>query len=898
MNSPLLDGIQPHLGMSALHSPSSSSATTSPLPLPQQYHTPRSCVLDKEFIKNVDLPGLSADDIEAVLSENQDWSGEQIDQFLHSAVDLSEIESKLFSLAGYESDSGYSTYDVSPITSSAPANLSYSTSQVTSMPSCPPPPLTLINHHSTSPLFGNPGFGGLPPPPMHPHPSPSPLIHEAAAAGSPCGSDGGFFSSHSSFGSLASTPSQESMPFFPPPPPLPHAPPLPPPPQAQPSLYNSQQPYSHAQDFSTPAFSITTCFPDIASSSALPSFSLQIPDIILHDMNPHHHNHHHQQQHHALLSSCPVPPLTSDTKYIPPGCVGQVVGKLPEEGGEEEVMENPCLMPPHEATQEEVSSGVKAENCLPRAAGSCAFEKIDPPNVSCPLPPSCSVPHPPPPAAAPISMPSPPALTSQAPPNSSDPASQNPTPLRALPDLINAERCGPNIPCNGNGNNPQQYPIITQFRYSKDMNVTVSTLPMRKGKPGGVAKVGKPGVKAAQKKKTQWPRSMNRANLIAFREHILNKLKKAQETGTGGGSGSNGISSSQVLPIQVLASKGTADKAKAGEVISSGSATPIKAPSPNNAFEVEVKYERNHLTPPKRCHSEPADVQGAASSSSSAGGVGHTSLHYSQSDSNLSAVKLSPHYAAEEMRLLALGGGSHGSEEEECSAGDLLSEFNFNPDTFLAPHLDKERLASQLELKFSMEGAEEEGEILDLFEEGVVSKHPHCPSTSSLSEVDMEMDCIHNLLDSTKPAFSSNSPSPLGSPHCTASSCGGRDSSGSGHHTPLTAVGTSSASLSRSDSVCSVAIGEEGVGMVVQQSSAGSSPPPTVTSQADEDSFKFPEILSIQGSMVLDGVSVMSGEGEASSSYQPQHAFLQSHHDPLLADSHPTHPTSVELFEF
>ena len=121
INSPLLDGIQPHLGMSgqqtSLCSPSSSSlislSSGAPLCLVSK-PTPINSVVDKEFIKHVDLPGLSADDIEAVLSENEDWSGEQIDQFLRSAVDLSEIESKLFSLAKY---SGYSAYDVSPITS-------------------------------------------------------------------------------------------------------------------------------------------------------------------------------------------------------------------------------------------------------------------------------------------------------------------------------------------------------------------------------------------------------------------------------------------------------------------------------------------------------------------------------------------------------------------------------------------------------------------------------------------------------------------------------------------------------------------------------------------------------------------------------------------------------------
>ena len=40
--------------------------------------------VNEEIIKDVDLPGLTVEDIEAVLSENADWSGEQIEQFLRS----------------------------------------------------------------------------------------------------------------------------------------------------------------------------------------------------------------------------------------------------------------------------------------------------------------------------------------------------------------------------------------------------------------------------------------------------------------------------------------------------------------------------------------------------------------------------------------------------------------------------------------------------------------------------------------------------------------------------------------------------------------------------------------------------------------------------------------------
>ena len=94
----------------------------SPPSLPQHTHPLRHESISEfeDVIREVNLPGLSPDEIEALLSENSDLSGEQFKNFFHSAVELSEIEAKLFSSSEYESDSGYSTYDVSPITSSAP----------------------------------------------------------------------------------------------------------------------------------------------------------------------------------------------------------------------------------------------------------------------------------------------------------------------------------------------------------------------------------------------------------------------------------------------------------------------------------------------------------------------------------------------------------------------------------------------------------------------------------------------------------------------------------------------------------------------------------------------------------------------------------------------------------
>ena len=114
--------------------------------------------VNEEIIKDVDLPGLTVEDIEAVLSENADWSGEQIEQFLRSAVDLSEIEAKLFSATGYESDSGYSTYDVSPVTSTAPLHLPpggtfQSRSLSPALTPVDPTPFFRCNYSPTNPSF-------------------------------------------------------------------------------------------------------------------------------------------------------------------------------------------------------------------------------------------------------------------------------------------------------------------------------------------------------------------------------------------------------------------------------------------------------------------------------------------------------------------------------------------------------------------------------------------------------------------------------------------------------------------------------------------------------------------------------------------------------------------------
>jgi hypothetical protein len=730
--SPLLDGIQPHLGMSTLHSPTSPSYMAPPPN--HSYNSPRSCVLDKDFIQNVDLPGLSAEDIEAVLSENEDWSGEQIDQFLRSAVDLSEIESKLFSLAGYESDSGYSTYDVSPITSAAPSNLNYSMNQVP--PSCPPP-LTLSNH-ATSPLLGNPAFPGMP---LPNHPAPSPLMHEAAI--SPCGSDPGFFSPHSNFGSLANTPNQDAIVFFPPPGPI------------------YSQPYTQPQDFHNNNM-FSSCFHD--SASVIPNFSLQIPDIILHDVN--------------------APPPSHLPPLMPAG----------------DIKFSSCSHKQERPSRKESSLEESDIDVLVKEEGSsttaCVFEQGSPVHSESGV------------------LPSPPALLS-APP--------------ALTSDCKMEMPAVSTHCvhDPEGSGAHATTAAARYRYSALL-----------GSNSKKDKTSKATAKVVQKKKkksTQWPRSMNRANLMAFREHILNKLKKAQE----------------VTPLdlpttsaqrQILSNQADVNSKCPGD----SSAPPVKfeAPSPNSPFELQVTYERNHLSLPKRCHSEPARLQNMAAMIGSAS----TLLQTSQSDGKLNV-------SSQYLNELKLSG--------DC--GELFSEFNYNPDTLLSPTVE-EKFLSDLELKFNTEVDEDGAEMFCLFSESSRPLH----SSSSLSEVEtMDMDCIQDFLDDSKQQVFSPSPSTI------AASPSGSLCIPEGDNHTLCGSTSSPVSLIRSESTASV-------DKSTPNFSACHSPGDSQEDDNADSTFNFPEILSIHGSMVLDGVNVLSDE-EASPGGQPQHALLRAHHDPLLA---------------
>ena len=105
-----------------------------------------------ETLENLELPDLKVEDIQAVISDNSDWSGEQVENFFNS-LDLSRPDCpQSLGGSGYDSDSGYSTYDVSPIGSTIGAHYNSSLSPAIT-PVTPTPilssssPLPIASYH-------------------------------------------------------------------------------------------------------------------------------------------------------------------------------------------------------------------------------------------------------------------------------------------------------------------------------------------------------------------------------------------------------------------------------------------------------------------------------------------------------------------------------------------------------------------------------------------------------------------------------------------------------------------------------------------------------------------------------------------------------------------------------
>lgn len=148
----------------------------------------------RDLLENLELPDLKVEDIEAVISEHTDWSGEQIESFFRS-LELNEVECTR-SLSGYESDSGYSTYDVSPLASgmSYTGSLSPAITPVTPNPIFPPPTSSPTTATSLNPFQEDFLAASL-----SATVSPPPLLSSASS------SDGNFFGAFE-FPPLPSTP--------------------------------------------------------------------------------------------------------------------------------------------------------------------------------------------------------------------------------------------------------------------------------------------------------------------------------------------------------------------------------------------------------------------------------------------------------------------------------------------------------------------------------------------------------------------------------------------------------------------------------------------------------------------------------------------------------------------
>lgn len=517
------------------------------------------------------------EDIEVALSEHEDWSGEQIDQFLRSAVDLSEIESKLFSnngSAGYESDSGYSTYDVSPITSSAPSHLPLS---------CVPPQLMSIDGSSLFPLTS---------PPPH---APPPLVHESS---SPCASDAGFFSPHSDFScSLATTPNQEPIGFFSSQPPCP----------IFTSFISSQDfpaPASHATMATNEPFTLNLC--DVSNTnSTIPCFSSQIPDILLTNVTPPKPSGRRASDSQLTALSSEIAKSANQSRSLPN--LGRLV-REPELAGDLSVVKiksepNSCMLLPCQHAGEPPLQTV-ASLCSKTPGLHRLLTTSNQNQINKALP----------------------ALNME----TSDMAVlQN-----ALTKL--SQKQLEELPSNGAvvarvvGNHGYNGSCYQEQQQSKSSKVTSSSK---------VPKSGHTSMKVNGRKKTQWPRSMSKANLMAFRQHILNKLKKGQDNNT-------------------------ADSAKQDPVLSKCEETV----SCQSSCEVQVKYEQNgHAPSAARCQSEPADTKQAPPTAS---------LQSSASTDNVHSITPSS---------LFEGFEDNGRLTDIFQSEEL---FQFNPDTLLSTPID------------------------------------------------------------------------------------------------------------------------------------------------------------------------------------------------------------------
>ena len=613
-----------------------------------------------------------------------------MDQFLRSAIDLSDIESKVLS-GGYESDSGYSTYDVSPITSSAPTQLTYPTSA--QMAAVQP------HGHHMEPAFFNytlsptaTVFPGHAPAAMN-QPSTS-LLHDMQ---SPCSSDVGFFSPHSGFSSHATTPShQDALTFFPA--------------HGTCSMFGS---YSQPQDFDP--LNISTCFPNASvpnSDSTIPTFSSQIPDILLPD---------------ASLTT--EPPVSMPSTSVATATESIKLPKL-------EAVQTACKL--------QVPQTRKLVESAPVQVAKPAVQvKVESRSTSCAVAnQSKDVPE------GQVktergeetksttketsSKSSQAILSKLLTPSGTQPkivsitainnnGTKTKLDLSQLQTLVGQSASGKEEKTakpssqSGSVSDSEVHSVSTQASPSKTRSLTSS--------PKAVP------MKATQKKKAQWPRSMSKANLMAFREHILNKLKKGQGSSSVAGSSNN-------------SQKETISEAGKVEVMK------CETPSPSTSGEVNVTYERNRSSD-SRCHSEPADVFGGP----------NCSPCLQQLQSSHSEGCLASSMSSQQQQVFVPSDADTKLAEffpQNCN--DVLNLFQFNPDALLSTTID-DQILDGLDLGFdSDDSCKVDNEIARFLDSEMSSSSSETPM-----EVGVHYDVMRDNSPITTPPLSHHA-SPLVSP--------------------------------------------------------------------------------------------------------------------------------------
>lgn len=716
-----------------------------------------------------------------------------MDQFLRSAIDLSDIEAKVLS-GGYESDSGYSTYDVSPITSSAPAQLSYPT----------PGHMAGIQthgHHVEQSLFGcnlSPTATMFPGPPGM-NQAASSILHDTIH--SPCSSDVGFFSPHSGFSSHATTPSHhDALAFFPAHGACPIFP-----------------PYPQPQDFNS--LNMSTCFPDVSvstSNSTIPTFSSQIPDILLPD---------------ATLA----PPATLSMPSATTHAVTPPASTLPKS--------EPIPM----ASKVQCSQETKAvENAAAKTAESVTEIKIEPCPNSCVFGSQSEAT----------------SVKTESKEEANGAATSKPVPISSqaiLSKLLGTDGTPPTIvsitAVNNNGTTTKLN--LSQFQALVGQSVTATTsTTASKGETKATSQSGstsdsevnssttlasplkcKSGVsassravpmKASQKKKGPWPRSMSKANLMAFREHILNKLKKGQES----------------------SDRANSDNHRKEEAVEESSKLELlkcETPSPSTCCEVSVLYERNHSAHESRCHSEPAEMLGGPHCSLSC-----VPLQHSHSESYLHLSSTSP-----QQQQQVFSGHTDADTKladffpQNCN--DVLNLFQFNPDALLSTTMD-DNLLDGIDLNFDDDDScKVDNEIARFIDSDI---------NGSTSESPMEIGVQYEVLRDHSPITTSplsHHTSPLMSP------CSYNSQPSSPQKTVTQSCSYSSASPTSSRPFLPERT------LVTSHVTTGS-----MTTQMGM--FNFPDMLA--GGSEMGGVSC-----DSNLKLHIQQNLLQAHHDPLLTGS-------------